>query len=63
MVTIPHEEVPGSNPGRGEQLVFFKVSSKSLLKTLEYSTKWGGNVVNFHIYYGKDLTTSSFEVM
>ena len=30
----PHEEVPGSNPGRGKKLVFFKVSSKSLLQTL-----------------------------
>ena len=25
---VPHEEVPGLNPGRGKQLVFFKVSSK-----------------------------------
>ena len=24
---VPHEEVPGSNPGRGKQLVFFKVYS------------------------------------
>ena len=23
----PHEQIPGSNPGRGKQLVFFKVSS------------------------------------
>ena len=22
---VPHEEVPGSNPGQGKQLVFFKV--------------------------------------
>ena len=28
---VPHEEVPGSNPGRGKQLLFFKESSNSLL--------------------------------
>ena len=31
---VPHEEVPGSNTRRGKQLVFFKVSSNSLLLTL-----------------------------
>ena len=25
---VPREEVPGSNPGQGKQLVLFKVSSK-----------------------------------
>ena len=24
---VPHEDIPGSNPGRGKKLVFFKVSS------------------------------------
>ena len=28
---FPHEDIPGSNPRRGKQLVFFKVSSNSLL--------------------------------
>ena len=28
---VSHEEVPGSNPGKGKQLVFFKVYSNSLL--------------------------------
>ena len=28
---VPHEEVPGSNSGRGKQLVFLKVSPNSLL--------------------------------
>ena len=31
---VPREEVPGSNPGQGKQLVLFKVSSNTLLQTL-----------------------------
>ena len=41
---VPHVEIPGSNLGRGKQLVFFKVSSNWLL----YYNKSEFNALEIH---------------